>query len=350
MHLTDSASTYAGFGGRRNDRRWLLLLLNDIPSILKITVMRIVFMGTPEFAVPTLLKLHQSDHEVVAVITATDKMGGRGGKKLLVSDVKKAAMELGLPVLQPKNLKSPTFQAELASYQADVQVVVAFRMLPVAVWDMPPEGTYNLHGSLLPAYRGAAPIHRAVMNGETETGVTTFKLQHAIDTGSIAKQARLAIGPDDTTGDVYHQLKEIGATLMLETMDALAGGQLILTAQDNSKVSHAPKIFSADCEINPRKTGQEVHNHVRGLQPFPTAWISIGNEAYKIIRTKVLETSSLHPGQWASDNKTYLHLGCMKQDVSILEIKAPGKRSMPIKDYLNGSDLAEWPIDLQGID
>ena len=248
----------------------------------KLIRMRIIFMGTPQFAVASLDTLVQSQHEVVAVITATDKYGGRGRKQLIMSDVKKYALEQNIPILQPPNLKNAEFLEELASFKADLQIVVAFRMLPVVVWDMPRLGTYNLHGSLLPAYRGAAPINWAIINGDDHTGVTTFKLKHEIDTGSIAYQESLPSFKNDTVATVHDRMMVVGADTILKTVNAIAQNTLELQEQDETGVTKAPKIFHEDCKINWEASVITVYNHIRGLSPFPTAWTMFDNKKLKV--------------------------------------------------------------------
>lgn len=303
---------------------------------------RIIFMGTPEFAVPSLQILVEAGYDVVAVVTATDKMGGRGGKKLLQSAVKKYAVEQGIPVLQPKNLKAPEFIEELASYQADLQIVVAFRMLPVAVWDMPRLGTFNLHGSLLPKYRGAAPINWAVIRGETETGVTTFFIQHEIDTGDILFQERMPIGPDETAGEVHDRMMQLGAQTVLKTVKAIAAGEVSAQLQDHSLATPAPKLKAENTQIDFSQDARAVHNFIRGLNPFPGAWTLFEGQKWKILRTAVLEEShELASGTIQTDNKSYLHIATGDGYVDVLELQIPGKRRMPVKDFLNGWDFAE---------
>jgi len=237
-------------------------------------------MGTPEFAVHSLKAIHESEHEVVGVITSTDKLGGRGGKNLIESAVKKYALAQNLRILQPPNLKATSFIEELKSLQADVQIVVAFRMLPEVVWDMPPLGTFNLHGSLLPKYRGAAPINWAVINGDLETGVTSFKLKHVIDTGDLVMQRPLAIEPLETAGDVHDKMMHLGADVILQTVQLIAEDKVTFTPQDDSKVSKAPKIFHHTCEIDFSKSTIEVFNFIRGLSPYPAAWATFSNLSY----------------------------------------------------------------------
>lgn len=299
--------------------------------------MKIVFMGTPDFAVPSLDALYQNGYEIVGVITATDKRGGRGGKTLIESSVKKYALEKGLKILQPKNLKAPTFVEELRSLKADLQVVVAFRMLPVVVWDMPPIGTINLHGSLLPAYRGAAPIHWAVINGESETGVTTFFLQHEIDTGDMLMQEKLSIGAHDTTGDIHDRMMVLGANVVLQSVKKIETGNYSLQPQDHSKVSKAPKIHSDTCEINFNQPTEVVYNFIRGMSPFPTAWTTLEDKKLKIYKaTKGVDAPLQEPGSYYTDGKTYLRFLTDDGFIEVLELQLQGKRKMMIKDFLNG--------------
>lgn len=304
-------------------------------------------MGTPEFAVPALRTLVNNGYDIVAVITATDKYGGRGGKKLIESDVKKYAMEHGLNILQPKNLKDPTFVEEVRSLQADLQIVVAFRMLPEIIWNMPKHGTYNLHGSLLPRFRGAAPIHWAVMTGAKETGVTSFKLKHEIDTGDLLFQEKTKISDDDTTGDVYERLMYLGAEVVLKTVKAVAKGDIELKEQDNSLVSKAPKIYHQTCEIDFTQSAIDIYNHIRGLNPFPTAWTTIDGLECKILKAGLSdeELDSAHvPGTMLTDNKRYLKVACKDAYIAVLELKMQGKKRMDIKSLLNGYTIEKDSI------
>ena len=302
--------------------------------------MRIVFMGTPDFAVASLDKLVQANKNIVGVITATDKYGGRGGKKLIQSAVKKYAVEKGLKVLQPKNLKAAEFIEELQSLKADIQIVVAFRMLPEVVWNMPPNGTFNLHGSLLPQYRGAAPINWAVINGEQVTGVTTFFLQHAIDTGEIIDQKKLPIGPDDTAGIVHDNMMALGADLVLETINNIENGTITSTPQDENLVSEAPKIFKETCEINWDQSIDEVYNFVRGLSPFPTAWTTLDEKMLKIYScSKVKEPRSEDTPSIESDGKSYLRIWANDGYLDITDLQIQGKKRMAIRDFLNGYQI-----------
>lgn len=303
--------------------------------------LRIIFMGTPAFAVPALEILVNEGWNVAAVITAPDKPQGRG-KKLGASPVKEAALKYGIPVLQPTNLKSPTFIEELKSYQADVQVVVAFRMLPEMVWNMPPKGTFNLHASLLPDYRGAAPINWAIINGETETGVTTFFLKHEIDTGSIIFQEREAILPEDNMGTLYEKLMKKGSVLVLKTIEAISRGNVPLQKQDESKaIHHAPKIFKETGEINWDNPADAIHNLVRGLSPYPAAWAKINEKTIKIYRTEVVAQvlPGKSPGEYTTDGKLFWHFQTGDQVLAVLELQMEGKKRMSIQEFLRGNKI-----------
>ncbi len=302
--------------------------------------MRIIFMGTPDFAVPSFSILVENGFDVVAVITAVDKYGGRGGKKLLQSAVKKYALSQNIPVLQPKNLKHPDFVEELRSYQADLQVVVAFRMLPVIVWDMPPMGTINLHGSLLPKYRGAAPINWAVINGEPETGVTSFKLKHEIDTGNMIFQEKLSIGEEETVGEVHDRMMELGAKVVLKTVQAIEKGEFPLLPQDDTKVCKAPKIHHETCEIDFSKPIDEVHNFIRGLSPYPTAWTTLEDQKLKVFKAKrEYAFHDLPTGKWITDNKNYLKVTVKGGFIHLLDLQLQGRKRMEVNAFLNGYKL-----------
>lgn len=302
--------------------------------------MRIIFMGTPEFAVATLDQLVQSEHEVVAVITATDKLGGRGGKKVIQSDVKKYALEHGIPVLQPPRLKNKEFIKELQSYHADIQIVVAFRMLPEIVWNMPPLGTYNLHGSLLPKYRGAAPIHWAVINGEKETGVTFFKLKHEIDTGDVLLRSAIPIGEEETTGDIYNKLMHLGAKTVVDGLELIDSGDYELMPQLDVDATHAPKIYKETCEIDFNQTVEAIYNFVRGMNPFPGAWTPIDGKETKVYGLSYTEIKHNNEvGKIESDNKSFIHIYGSDGYVCLQDIKMAGKKRMNIKDFLNGYSL-----------
>lgn len=297
--------------------------------------MRIVFMGTPDFAVPSLEILLDNGYDIPAVITAPDKPGGRHG--LLQSAVKKFALSRELPVLQPERLKNPDFLETLRAYRADLQVVVAFRMLPEVVWAMPPRGTLNLHGSLLPKYRGAAPINWAIINGETETGVTTFLLRHEIDTGDILFQEKMPIGENETAGEIHDRMMAMGANLVLRTVQALEQGHAHPQPQADTEASHAPKIFTETCRIHFDQPTQRVHDFVRGLSPYPGAWTMLEDKTLKITRTeKEIAAHNLLPGQVLSDGKHYLKLAARDGFVRVLELQLEGKRRMGVHDFLNG--------------
>jgi methionyl-tRNA formyltransferase len=303
--------------------------------------LRIVYMGTPEFAVPALEKLVEAGWNVVGVITAPDKPQGRG-QKLVGSPVKEAAERIGLHILQPTNLKNPEFQQELSDLHADLQIVVAFRMLPESVWNMPTLGTFNLHASLLPNYRGAAPINWAIINGETETGVTTFFLKHEIDTGSIIFQEKVAILPEDNIGTLYEKLMTIGSELVLRTVEAISNNEVYPLPQDESKaLHHAPKIFKETCKIDWNQPAESIHNLVRGLSPYPAAWTEFQEKTCKIFKTKPSELSlkGKQIGEWESDGKTYLNYQCGTGSLEILELQLEGKKRMKIDELLRGLKL-----------
>ncbi len=303
--------------------------------------LRIVYLGTPEFAAASLKALVEGGYNVVAVVTMPDKPAGRG-HQVQYSDVKKYALEAGLPILQPEKLKDEAFLEELRSYQADLQIVVAFRMLPEVVWAMPRLGTFNLHASLLPQYRGAAPINWAVMNGDKETGVTTFLLKHEIDTGNLIMQERIAIGEDENVGSVHDRLMELGATMVLKTVDRIIdcetqGIALPTTPQPElAELRPAPKIFKEDCEIQfAEKTAEEVHNFVRGLSPYPAAWanLTINGQAFENVKIYKVEITELRN---YGITKSDLIVPCKEGAVRILELQAPGKKRMDAKSFLNG--------------
>ncbi|MEY4931317.1 MAG: hypothetical protein RI909_2041 [Bacteroidota bacterium] len=303
--------------------------------------LRIIFMGTPEFAVPSLEILAQNKFNVVAVITAPDKPQGRG-QKLTPSPVKECALKYNIPVLQPTNLKSPDFLEELKSYQANLQIVVAFRMLPEVVWAMPQLGTFNLHGSLLPQYRGAAPINWAIINGEKETGVTTFFLKHEIDTGSIIFQEKETINDDDDVGSVYERLMHKGAGLVLKTVKAIEQGDYPSIPQTTSQeIKHAPKIFKETCQINWDQPSEQIRNFVRGLSPYPAAWTLIGRKTFKIFKCSFAHANSgaLKPGEFITDNKTYLYFKTSDGLIAIDEFQPEGKKRMNIQEFFRGNKL-----------
>lgn len=322
---------------------------------------RIVFMGTPEFAVASLDALVKAGACIAGVVTAPDKPAGRG-MKMNESAVKQYAVANGLHLLQPVKLKDPAFLEALRSLHADLQVVVAFRMLPEVVWNMPPLGTINLHGSLLPQYRGAAPINWAVINGEKETGVTTFKLQHEIDTGNILLQNSFAIGEDDTAGDVHDYMKEVGAKLLVKTVEGLVAGTIKeqpqagilkpeagtpkpITDADNRTpgdeaatiLKHAPKIFTETCKIDWHKTSFEIHNLIRGLSPYPGAFTYLQDKMLKIYHSKKeIAPPTIPIGTADTNGKTYLKFACADGYIHVLDIQLEGKKRMTIEEFLRG--------------
>lgn len=301
--------------------------------------LRVIFMGTPEFAVASLEILLQNKINVVAVITAPDKPQGRG-QKVTFSPVKECALKYNVPVLQPTNLKSEEFLATLRSYKADLQVVVAFRMLPESVWAMPVIGTFNLHASLLPQYRGAAPINWAIINGEKETGVTTFFLQHDIDTGSIIYQEHEPIHPNDTAGTLYDRLMHKGAKLVLKTVLAIASKNYTSTPQQETSAKHAPKIFKETCEIRWDQNTNAIINFVRGLNPYPSAWAVINGKSFKIHRVSGTSGSpNASPGELATDSKKYLNIKTVDGWISIDELQPEGKKKMSVEEFLRGNKL-----------
>lgn len=332
---------------------------------------RIVFMGTPEFAVASLDALVKARCNIVGVITAPDKPGGRG-MKLQQSAVKKYSLRHGLNILQPEKLKNPEFLEQLRSLNADLQIVVAFRMLPDAVWNMPPMGTVNLHASLLPQYRGAAPINWAIINGETETGLTTFKLQHRIDTGNVLLQEKIPIGEDETAGELHDRMKEMGAQLLVNTVAGLGEGTLQETPQlsivngelsmeeppsadshspftppertvlvragiDHLQLKHAPKITTQTCKIDWNKSTDEIHNLIRGLSPYPAAFTELGDKSLKIFKSEkepAVPTSRI--GRWETDRNTFLKFAAKDGYVHLKDIQLEGKKRMGIEDFLRG--------------
>ena len=304
--------------------------------------MRIVFMGTPEFAVASLDALVEAGFDVVGVITAPDKPAGRG-QTIKESAVKIYAKAKGLPVLQPVRLKDEEFLEELRSLRADLQVVVAFRMLPEVVWNMPRKGTINLHGSLLPQYRGAAPINWAIINGETETGVTTFFLKQEIDTGDILFKERVAIGADENAGTVHDKLMHLGAELLVKTVRAIDKGEykeIPQSALEPNILRHAPKIFKDDCLINWSNPVGVVHNLIRGLSPYPTAFTHLQNKTLKIFSVQKEHTNpGIPPGEFLTDGKTFLKFACTGGFISVLDLQLEGKKRMKVDEFLRGVRL-----------
>lgn len=301
------------------------------------TDLRIIFMGTPDFAVASLDALVQAGCNIVAAITAPDKPAGRG-MKLNESAVKKYAVEKNILVLQPEKLRNESFINALQALKADLQIVVAFRMLPEIVWNMPPLGTINVHGSLLPQYRGAAPINWAVINGEKETGVTTFKLKHEIDTGDILLQSRMSISENETAGEIHDRMKNLGAELLVNTIKQLAAGTIKEQAQmQSSELKHAPKIFTDTCKIDFSQSVEEVHNLIRGLSPFPGAFTNLQGKMLKIYSSlaEITNTNTI-PEKITTDGKTYFKIACNNGYINILELQLEGKKKMPVTEFLKG--------------
>ena len=307
-------------------------------------MLRIIYMGTPDFAVEPLKTLVEAEKDVVAVVTMPDKPAGRG-HKLQFSPVKEYALKAGIPVLQPENLKSPDFLQELASYNADLQIVVAFRMLPEAVWSMPKYGTFNLHASLLPRYRGAAPINWAVINGDKETGITTFFLKHEIDTGNIILQEKVAIDEEDNAGDVHDKLMYLGADLVLKTLKMIEEDNVITRPQDDAQASPAPKIFKDTAKLDFDKYAADIRNLVRGMAPYPAAWFNIklqdGNESMmKIFKVSIEEKNHNYSvGTILTDGKKMLKIACKDGFINLLEVQMAGKKRMAAEDLMRGTNL-----------
>jgi methionyl-tRNA formyltransferase len=300
---------------------------------------KIVFLGTPDFAVASLKALVENGFPVVAVVTSADKPAGRG-LRLNESAVKRYAVQQHIPVLQPLKLKDSVFLESLKSFQADIQIVVAFRMLPEIVWDMPQLGTINLHGSLLPQYRGAAPISRAIMNGESKTGVTTFKLQQEIDTGNILLMEEISIGPEETAGELHDRMKETGAKLVVQTIRGLMDGTLQERPQkkeESGMLKTAPKIFAEDCVINWSDPATKIHNQIRGLSPFPGAFTPFKEKTLKIFRSHIERTeNSKIPGTMETDGKVWLRFSVPDGYIYAEELQQEGKKKLKTADYLRG--------------
>lgn len=308
--------------------------------------LRIVYMGTPEFAVESLKRLVEGGYNIVGVITMPDKPMGRHGSVLQPSPVKQYAVSQGLKVLQPEKLKDESFVAELRELKADLQIVVAFRMLPEVVWNMPRLGTFNLHASLLPQYRGAAPINWAVINGETETGITTFFLKHEIDTGEIIDQVRVPIADTDNVGDVYERLMNLGGDLVVKTVDSILDGSVKTVPQDKlaegEVLRPAPKIFKETCRIDWSKGVKQIYDFVRGLSPYPAAWTELcqGSTAPQVLKIyetdKIFAEHSFEPGSVVTDKKTYFRIAVTDGYINIRSLQLAGKKRMGVADFLRG--------------
>jgi len=315
--------------------------------------LRIVFFGTPDFAVESLRRLVEGGYNVVGVVTMPDKPAGRG-HKLYQSDVKRYAVASGLPLLQPVNLKDESFVSQLRDLNAHLNIVIAFRMLPQVVWAMPPLGTFNLHASLLPRYRGAAPINWAVMNGDTVTGVTTFFLKHEIDTGDVIEQRSVPIGRHDNAGTVHDRLMMLGADMVVHTVDNIIAGQVVTVPQAQllaagEAPTPAPKIFKDTCRIDWSRPAEAIYNHIRGLSPYPAAWTTLVDVAGNSHDVKVFETGEPlggesampQPGTLVTDGKT-LRIACVDGWLQVLSLQQAGKRRMATEDFLRGCDLTGW--------
>lgn len=312
--------------------------------------LRIVYMGTPEFAVEPLRCLVEGGYNIVGVITMPDKPAGRG-HKVQFSPVKQYALDHGLPLLQPEKLKEETFVEALRGWKADLQIVVAFRMLPEVVWNMPRLGTFNLHASLLPQYRGAAPINWAVINGDTETGITTFFLKHEIDTGEVIQQVRVPIADTDNVGIVHDKLMMLGGRLVVETVDAILAGTVKPIPQEEmaavGELRPAPKIFKDTCRIDWNRPVKRIYDFVRGLSPYPAAWTELIQPdgtplLLKIFETeKILQSHSLSPGTLQTDGKTYLRIAAADGFIGIRTLQLPGKKRLATDELLRGFRLTE---------
>ncbi len=299
--------------------------------------MNIVFMGSPDFALPSLEKIQNSSHTVKAVVSNVDKRRGRGSATA-PTPVKAKALELGIPVIEVEDLKSDDFVRQLEELDADLFVVVAFRILPKKVLEIPKIGSVNLHASLLPKYRGAAPIHWAVMNGEDKTGCTIFFLDEQVDTGKIIKQKEISIGDNETTGDVYSRLMEIGSSVLLDAINEIQSDSYSALIQDDDKATPAPKIFREDCHIDFSLSAKKVHNKIRGLSPFPTAWASLAGEKVNIYKSRLGTFANIDPGEILVRDEKLL-VGCSDGTIELLEIQFPGKRKMEAQIFLQGNTL-----------
>ena len=297
--------------------------------------MKIVFMGSPEFAIPSLEKLYRSQHEVMAVVSNVDKRRGRG-LATTPTPVKAKAVELGLPVIEVENLSEERFADQLKDLSADLFVVVAFRVLPKPILEIPKIGSINLHASLLPKYRGAAPIHWAVMNGEEKTGCTIFFLDEQVDTGNIILQTETDIGREETTGDVYARLQEMGSVALLQAVNSISANTYTLENQIDSLATPAPKLYKEHCHVNFSNTAEQVYNQIRGLNPFPTAWAQFYGEKVKLYKAAIGSHSTIDAGEiLVKDNK--LLVGCADCTIELLEIQFPGKKRTLVSDFLKGN-------------
>ena len=299
--------------------------------------MNIVFMGSPDFAIPSLEKLYNSEHTISAVVSNVDKRRGRGAGTS-PTEVKAKALELGIPVIEVENLRDEEFANQLKSLEPDLFVVVAFRVLPTSILEIPKIGSVNLHASLLPKYRGAAPIHWAVMNGEEKTGCTIFFLDEKVDTGNILLQREIEIGWEENTGQVYNRLMNIGSDALLEAVELIDLGEYELHAQDDSKATPAPKLFNEQTHVSFDVLADQVHNKIRGLSPFPTAWASLNGEKIKFYKAQTGPHANIDAGEILIKNDKLL-VGCADSTIELLEIQLPGKKRMLVSDFLKGNTL-----------
>ena len=309
--------------------------------------MKIVYFGTPDFAVESLDAIMQSHHEVAAVVTVPDRQAGRG-QKVVYSPVKQYALDHDLPLFQPEKLRDPQFLEQLKAFQADMFVVVAFRMLPEAVWNMPPHGTFNLHASLLPRYRGAAPINHAIINGDTMTGVTTFLLNHQIDEGKILLQAETPITPNNNAGTLHDRLAAMGRELVVKTLDGIEAGTLTPRPQEGTP-TEAPKIFKDDCFIDFNRPARQVVDFIRGLSPYPAALLTLINPQgekmlFKIFDAIAVEDPSGSPKTLICDEKKVLKIGVSDGFLQIISLQMSGKRKNSVEDFLRGNKLTDWKL------
>ena len=302
--------------------------------------MRIVFMGSPDFALPSLRKIAASDHDIAAVVSNVDKRRGRR-EEPSPTPVKKEAQDMGLPVITVENLDDPGFANRLKELQPDLFVVVAFRILPRHLLEIPSRGSVNLHASLLPRYRGAAPIHWAIMKGEKETGVSVFFLDEKVDTGAIIRQEKTPIGPNETTGDLYERLKNMGSEVLLEAIQDIEDGSYTLTEQDHEKATPAPKLYTEDCRVDFDRPAEEVHNKIRGLSPFPTAWAELDDLRFNMYRSKIGKADDLGPGELAMKEEG-LAVGTATRNLILEEVQIEGKRRMSGEDFMNGYSGTGW--------
>ena len=311
--------------------------------------MKVVYFGTPDFAVESLDAIMQSHHQVCAVVTVPDRQAGRG-QKVVFSPVKQYAIDHNLPLLQPEKLRDGQFLEALQAFDADMFVVVAFRMLPEAVWNMPPHGTFNLHASLLPRYRGAAPINHAIINGDTETGVTTFLLNHQIDEGQILLQEHTLISPDDNAGTLHDRLAAMGRTLVVRTLDGIEAGAITPMPQQGTPTA-APKIFKDDCRINFNLTCRQAADFVRGLSPYPAALFTLVNPQgeevlFKVFDAVAIPDPSAMPGALVCDQKKVLKIGVTDGYLQILSLQMSGKRKNSVEEFLRGKNITNWKLNI----